>query len=198
MWGRGTLRHAFGAFRGQKRIGNPCRGWSMKSSVMYSTTVKIVCCVLGLLLTGTHARAEDVAALVSQYRHAHGLSAVKIDAELTAVAERQARAMAKAGVMDHNVAGPFSSRVADVPVGAAGENLAEGTKSWAETIQRWETSSGHNGNLLLPDATHIGAAVAYSEQTHEAFRAMVIGRKVDKRAFQPSPFNPYPGVEMRW
>jgi uncharacterized protein YkwD len=158
----------------------------------------IICLVLGLLLTPTLAQAEDVAALVSQYRRAHGLSAVKIDAELTAVAERQARAMAKSGVMDHNVAGPFSSRVADVPVGAAGENLAEGTKTWAETLQRWEASAGHNGNLLLPDATHIGVAVAYNDQTHEAFRAMVIGRKVEKRAFQPTPFNPYPGVQMWW
>jgi uncharacterized protein YkwD len=161
--------------------------------------MKIICFVLGLLLAAaTPAAAEDVAALVSQYRRAHGLSAVKIDAELTAVAERQARAMAKNGVMDHNVAGPFSSRVADVRVGAAGENLAEGTKTWAETIQRWESSPGHKGNLLLPDATHIGAAVAYSEQTHEAFRAMVIGRMVETRAFQPTPFNPYPGVETSW
>jgi uncharacterized protein YkwD len=158
--------------------------------------MKIICLVLGLLATTTLAKAEDVASIVSQYRRAHGLSAVKTDAQLTAVAERQARAMAKRGVMDHNVAGPFSSRVADVPVGAAGENLAEGTKTWAETIQRWESSPGHNGNLLLPDATHIGAAVAYSDQTHEAFRALVIGRKVDLRRFRPTPFNPYPGVEM--
>jgi uncharacterized protein YkwD len=163
--------------------------------------MRIICLVLGLLVattlaTITLAHAEDAAAIISQYRRAHGLSAVKTDADLTAVAERQARAMAKAGVMDHNVAGPFSSRVADVRVGAAGENLAQGTKTWAETIQRWETSPGHNGNLLLPDATHVGVAVAYNEQTHEAFRALVIGRKVEKRAFQPTPFNPYPGVEL--
>jgi len=37
-----------------------------------------------------------------------------------------------------------------VPVGVAGENIAEGTKTWAETIQRWESSAGHNANLLLP------------------------------------------------
>jgi uncharacterized protein YkwD len=157
--------------------------------------MKIICLVLGLLLTATLARAEDAAALISRYRQAHGLSAVRNDAQLTAVAERQARAMAKSGVMDHNVAGAFASRVADVPVGAAGENLAQGTKTWAETIQRWETSAGHNANLLLPDATHVGVAVAYSEQTHEPFRALVIGRKVEKRQFQPTPFNPYPGVE---
>jgi uncharacterized protein YkwD len=152
--------------------------------------------MLALLVTTTLAQAEDAAAIISQYRRAHGLSAVKIDARLTAVAERQARAMAKAGVMDHNVAGPFAARVADVPVGAAGENLAQGTKTWAETVQRWQTSAGHNANLLLPDATHVGVAVAYSDQTHEAFRALVIGRMVEKRAFQPTPFNPSPDVQM--
>jgi len=158
--------------------------------------MKIICFMLGLLVTATPAQAEDAASIISQYRRAHGLSTVRIDAELTAVAERQARAMARSGVLDHNVAGAFAARIADVPVGAAGENLAEGTKTWAETIQRWESSGGHNANLLLPGATHIGVAVAYSEQNHEAFRAMVIGRKVEKRLFRPTPFNPYPGVEM--
>jgi uncharacterized protein YkwD len=160
--------------------------------------MRIILLVLMLLATTALAQAEDAAALISQYRRAHGLPAVKTDPQLTAVAERQARAMAKNGVMDHNVAGAFATRVAAVPVGAAGENLAEGTKTWAETIQRWETSPGHNGNLLLPDATHVGVAVAYNEQTHEAFRAMVIGRMVQLRKFQPTPFNPEPGVEMWW
>jgi uncharacterized protein YkwD len=158
--------------------------------------MKIICFVLGLLVTTTLARAEDVASMISRYRQAHGLAAVRTDAELTAVAERQARAMAKSGVMDHNVAGPFAARVANVRVGAAGENLAEDTKTWAETMKLWEASSGHNANLLLRDATHIGVAVAYNEQTHEAFRALVIGRKVEKGAFHPTPFNPEPGVEM--
>jgi uncharacterized protein YkwD len=158
--------------------------------------MKIICFVLGLLIATAPAAAEDAASIVSQYRRAHGLSAVKTDAALTAVAQRQAQAMAKSGVMDHNVAGAFATRIAAVRVGAAGENIAEGTKTWAETIQLWEGSAGHNANLLLPDATHVGVAVAYSDQTHEAFRALVIGRMVEKRLFQPTPFNPYPGVEM--
>jgi uncharacterized protein YkwD len=158
--------------------------------------MRIIFFVFGLLAMTTLAQAEDVASLISQYRRAHGLTSVKTDAQLTAVAERQARAMAKMGVMGHNVAGPFSVRIAGVLVGSAGENLAEGTQTWAETIQRWEGSPGHNENLLLPDATHVGVAVAYSEQTHEPFRALVIARKVEKGAFQPSPFNPYPGMEI--
>jgi len=158
--------------------------------------MRIVCLVLCLLATTSFARAEDVAALISQYRKAHGLSAVKVDAELNAVAERQAQAMAKAGVMGHDVAAPFSVRMTGVRVGGAGENLAEGTKTWAETIQRWEGSAGHNENLLMPEATHIGVAVVYSERTHEPFRALVIGRKVDPKAFRPSPFNPAPGITI--
>jgi uncharacterized protein YkwD len=158
--------------------------------------MKINCVVLMLLAAATPAWAEDVASIISQYRRAHGLAAVKIDAQFSAVAERQAQAMAKGGVMDHNVAAPFSVRMAGLPVGGAGENLAEGTKSWAETVQRWAASPGHNANLLMPEATHIGVAVAYNQQTHEPFWALVIGRRVELRAFQPTPFNPYPGVEM--
>ena len=104
--------------------------------------MKIICLVLGLLVTATLAQAEDAASIISQYRRAHGLSAVKTDAQLTAVAERQARAMAKRGVMDHNVAGAFAARVADVPVGAAGENLAQGTKTWAELSNSGERRPG--------------------------------------------------------
>jgi uncharacterized protein YkwD len=158
--------------------------------------MRIICIVLGLLVATTLARAEDVASLISQYRKAHGLPAVKMDAELTAVARRQAQAMAKKGVMDHNVLAPFSVRMAGVRVGTAGENLAAATTSWAQTIRLWEGSEGHNANLLLPDATDIGVATAYSEATHEPFRALVIGRKVPKTAFKPTPFNPYPGVEI--
>jgi uncharacterized protein YkwD len=45
------------------------------------------------------AHAVDIVAMISQYRRAHGLPAVKSDAKFTAVAERQARAMAAAGIM---------------------------------------------------------------------------------------------------
>jgi hypothetical protein len=49
--------------------------------------------------------------MISQYRQEHGLSTVKIDPQLTAIAERQAKAMAASGIMDHNVNGSFASRV---------------------------------------------------------------------------------------
>src|SRR6516165_3790689 len=89
------------------------------------------------------AQAEDIVAMISQYRRAHGLPAVKSDAKFTAVAERQARAMAASGIMDHDVAGSFASRIAAVQTDSAGENIAEGTKTWADTLRLWQNSPGH-------------------------------------------------------
>ncbi len=138
--------------------------------------------ILAALLAGSFvpaalsaAAAEDIVAMISQYRRAHGLPAVHHDAALAAVAQRQAQAMAARGIMDHNVAGSFASRVADANVGHAGENIAMGAKSWSQALHVWEASPGHNHNLLMPDATRIGVAMAYGGSRHTAYWAMVIG-----------------------
>jgi cysteine-rich secretory family protein len=111
--------------------------------------------LLGVILAMTCAlaHAEDMAEMISQYRRAHGLSAVKTDPQLTAIAERQAKAMAASGVMDHDVAGSFSSRMSGARTGGvAAENIAAGTGSWAETLSKWKASPGHNANLLQSKA----------------------------------------------
>src|SRR5262244_3068453 len=118
-----------------------------------------------LAITATLAHAEDMAETISRYRQAHGLSAVKTDPELTAIAERQAKAMAASGVMDHDVAGPFSSRISGARTGYAAENIAAGTSTWADTFRMWQRSPGHNANLLLAKADSVGVAVARNEQT---------------------------------
>src|SRR6266576_2126704 len=94
-------------------------------------------------ITSTLAHAEDMAEMISQYRHAHGLSAVKTDPKLTAIAERQAKAMAASGIMDHSVAGSFAYRISDAHLGMASENIAAGTKTWAETFRLWRNSPDH-------------------------------------------------------
>src|SRR6266576_5668293 len=103
-------------------------------------------------ITSTLAHAEDMAEMISQYRHAHGLSAVKTDPQLTAIAERQARAMAASGIMDHSVAGSFASRMSGARTGMAAENIAAGTSTWAEPFRKWQTSRGPNANLLQSKA----------------------------------------------
>jgi hypothetical protein len=123
-----------------------------------------------------------MAEMISQYRREHGLSTVKIDPQLTAIAERQAKAMADSGTMDHSVAGSFASRISGVRTGMAAENIAAGTHTWPETFRVWQKSPGHNENLLLSRADSVGVAVARNDQTrYKTFWAMVIADKSLKK-----------------
>jgi uncharacterized protein YkwD len=147
--------------------------------------MKRICLLLGMATAVSAARAEDITSMISQYRREHGLPAVKTDAKLTAVATRQARAMASSGIMDHDVAGSFASRVAGTNMTPAAENIAAGTNTWADTLRIWKGSAGHNKNLLLPEADSVGVAVARNESTrYKVYWAMVIGRKETKRRIE--------------
>lgn len=127
----------------------------------------------------TLAHADDMAAVLTKYRRAHGLSAVKTDPQLTAIARRQAQAMAATGVMDHSIAAPFSSRISGVHTRMASENIAAGTKSWGATFRIWQQSSGHNANLLQSRANSVGVAMVRNEKTkYKTFWAMVIADKI--------------------
>jgi hypothetical protein len=144
--------------------------------------MKLICFLLGLMIAVSSAGAEDITAMISQYRREHGLPAVKTDARLTAVAVRQAQAMASSGIMDHDVAGSFASRIAGASTPSAAENIAAGTKTWADTLRIWKASPGHNTNLLRPDADIVGVAVARNENTgYKTYWAMVIARKQTRR-----------------
>jgi uncharacterized protein YkwD len=106
------------------------------------------------------AEASEAAAMISRYRLAQGLSPVTADARLNHAAEAQARAVAEAGQLSH---GAFGTRMASFGVGgASAENLTAGSRSVAEAIARWKASPGHNGNLLMREARHIGLARADS------------------------------------
>jgi uncharacterized protein YkwD len=144
--------------------------------------MKVVSIAVLMAITSTLANAEDMAEMISRYRREHGLSTVKTDPQLTAIAERQAKAMAASGIMDHSVAGPFASRISGVRTGMAAENIAAGTKTWAETFRMWQASPGHNANLLQSKADSVGVAVARNDQTrYKTFWAMVIAEKSPKR-----------------
>jgi hypothetical protein len=156
-----------------------------------------------MAITATLAHADDMAEMISRYRREHGLSTVKTDPQLTAIAERQAKAMAASGIMDHSVAGSFSSRVTGVNVNRAAENIAAGTKTWAETLRMWQSSPGHNANLLQARADSVGVAVARNDQTrYKIFWAMVIAEKSPKEkelrvAAQPKGKEPKVAVQKR-
>jgi uncharacterized protein YkwD len=138
--------------------------------------MKICCAVVGLMLViSVPAFASDYASQISAYRRAHGLSAVRADSKLDAVALQQAQAMAASGTISHSAAGSFSSRVAGLRKSKAAENIAAGFLSFAETLKQWQDSAGHRANLLMPGAKKVGvASVANARSPYRMFWAMVI------------------------
>ena len=126
--------------------------------------------------------SADAAAIISQYRTSRGLSAVTVDASLTAVAASQAQAMARARKMSHSLGGSFPSRLSRGGYNAliAAENLAAGPRNLDEAISSWQKSKGHNANLLKPGVTQIGIAVAYaSGSRYGNYWALVLGTPDD-------------------
>ena len=101
-------------------------------------------------------------AALNAYRAGKGLKPVKLDPALTAMAERQAKAIATGGVLSHDVAGSFPTRLAESGVDAwkAAENLGGGYLSLAEAFAGWRGSPAHDANLLLPEGTRFGIAIA--------------------------------------
>jgi uncharacterized protein YkwD len=134
---------------------------------------------LGLVLASCGSAAAQGAAsgpaeMISHFRTAHGEGRVTSDSTLNRIAQAQAAAMASKDVLDHDVLGPFNSRVASAGAGRAAENIAYGYTSFAKTLDQWIESSGHRKNLLLHDASKVGVAHAESSATHRTYWAMVI------------------------
>jgi uncharacterized protein YkwD len=119
----------------------------------------------------------EAAATLNAYRAQAGLGPVRLDPDLTALAQNQADAMAAADRMAHDVKGGFASRLATAGLraGEAGENLCAGYFSTAEAMRAWERSPEHDANLRLPAATRFGIALAKNPASGlGAFWAMAI------------------------
>ena len=128
----------------------------------------------GLSLAGP-VMADDYASAINAYRRAHGMSAVKSDGRLAAVALKQARAMASTGTISHSVGGNFATRLAPLRKSRAAENIGAGYLSFSEMLKQWEDSSGHRANLLMAGARRVGvASVANPKSPYRKFWALVI------------------------
>jgi uncharacterized protein YkwD len=121
------------------------------------------------------AAAAGYAGEISAYRRAHGLPAVKSDGRLSAVALKQAQAMASTGTVSHSAGGNFGIRVAGLRKSRAAENIGAGYLSFSEMLKQWQDSSGHRANLLMAGARRVGvASVANAKSPYRKFWAMVI------------------------
>ena len=137
---------------------------------------------LPLLLSGPAAAASSPAGMISDFRLKHGEGRVTMDATLNRIALEQAKAMAAKDVLDHEVLGSFSSRIAPAKSGRAAENIAYGYDSFDKTLNQWIGSSGHRKNLLLHKASRVGVASARSATSSRTYWAMVIAG-----GYEPSP-----------
>ena len=124
---------------------------------------KLASILLVLALCGP-AAAEELAATaqhaISRYRAEHGLPAVTPDPKLMRLAAEQANAMARAGVLDHDVARPFEVRIVSYGPDLAVENIAAGTRTFPATLDIWQHSPGHDANLRKAGVTRFGIASA--------------------------------------
>lgn len=109
---------------------------------------------------------QEVVDLTNQEREKHGLSALKVDTELSKVAREKSRDMATSNYFDHNspkYGSPFDMmKNFGISYRTAGENIAKGQQTPEEVVNAWMNSEGHRANILNGEYTHIG--VGYVEQ----------------------------------
>lgn len=132
------------------------------------------CWLLTVICAPSAALAESPSEMISSYRASHGLGRVTRDGALDRIAQTQASAMAARDVLEHDLAGSFSSRMASSSSGRAAENIAYGHAGFPKTLDQWIRSSGHRKNLLMRGASRVGVASATSAKTGRTYWAMVI------------------------
>jgi uncharacterized protein YkwD len=137
---------------------------------------------LPLLFSGSVAAESSPAEMISDFRLQQGEGRVTTDATLNRIALEQAKAMAAKDVLDHDILGSFTSRVAPARSGRAAENIAYGHDSFEKTLDQWIASTGHRKNLLFHKASRVGVASAKSATSSRTYWAMVIAGE-----YEPPP-----------
>jgi uncharacterized protein YkwD len=124
---------------------------------------------------------EAALAAVNTFRTKYGRRTVALDARLTKAAAMQSETQAKRGWIGHD--GPGGSLPKDRAARAgyrakiASENVASGQKSFSDAMRSWEGSAGHRENLLRPQVTAIGAAMA-KDASGRAYWTLVLGAEL--------------------
>jgi len=107
---------------------------------------------------------EAALAAINAYRSANGRNPVVLDQRLSRAAAMQSEAQAGRSWIGHSGAGGSTAKARALRAGyqakIASENVAAGLKSFADVLAFWKQSSGHRTNLLRPNVTAIGVAMA--------------------------------------
>lgn len=130
--------------------------------------------------TSTKLDPDAARDLINQYRKEKGLKPLKLNAELSNAAKNHSRDLAKWDRISHfgsDGSNPWD-RVKRVGYNArlAAENVGTGQSSLEEVLKGWKESPGHNKNLLLADAEHMGIALVQDPKTEfKTFWTLVLG-----------------------
>ena len=130
--------------------------------------------------SGTTLDPEKAREIINAYRKKHGLKPLKLNAELTAAAKEHSRDLSKWDRISHfgsDGSNPWDrvKRTGYKPSLAA-ENVGTGQTTFDEVMKGWEKSPGHNKNLLLADAEHMGIALVQDPRTEfKSFWTLVLG-----------------------
>jgi len=120
-------------------------------------------------------------AAVNAFRTKNGRGTLVLDARLTKAATMQSETQAKRSWIGHD--GPGGSRPKDRAARAgyrakiASENAAAGQKSFSDAMQSWMGSTGHRENLLRPQVTAIGVAMA-KDSSGRPYWTLVLGAEL--------------------
>jgi uncharacterized protein YkwD len=117
---------------------------------------------------------------VNAYRKSKGLGPLTLNAQLTSAAKEHSRDLAKWDRISHygsDGSNPLD-RVKRTGYAArlAAENVGTGQATFEEVLEGWKKSPGHNKNLLLADARHMGLALVHDPKTEfKTFWTLVLG-----------------------
>jgi len=120
---------------------------------------------------------------INNYRRSKGLKPLKLDAELTTAARAHAQDLAKWDRISHygsDGSNPWDRvKRAGYNAKLAAENVGTGQASFEEVLKGWQTSPGHNKNLLQTEAQHMGIALVHDPKTEfKTFWTLVIGSRL--------------------
>ena len=130
--------------------------------------------------TSTKLDPEVARDLINQYRKQNGLKPLKLNVELTTAAKNHSRDLAKWDRISHygsDGSNPWDRvKRAGYNAKLAAENVGTGQASIEEVFKGWKESPGHNKNLLLGDAEHMGIALVQDPKTEfKTFWTLVLG-----------------------
>jgi uncharacterized protein YkwD len=125
--------------------------------------------------------AEKALAQINAYRTKNGRQPVVLDARLSQAAAVQSKAQAGRSRIGHDGSDGSKPKQRAARAGyrakIASENVASGQKSFGDVMRSWEGSSGHRKNLLRPEVTAIGVAMA-KNSSGRPYWTLVLGAEL--------------------